>query len=223
MLLPFRILELTVDIVQHVRITPSLDVTRPSETREQQRTIYRLSQDELIVEQLKKVIRPGEDYANISRQMRIPFDEGPFIIASHHPDTLDCVSAITSELVLSLTFEQYEGGEEPSAEQLANGSRQLLQVRCPVVFSSCFCRLDYSKLPAYSPSDNLSLSRQSSAHSAKGKYAMNECMCKELGEEEEKEYGVSREEVHARWKAEQAGRAWLESIRLKQDGTAVAT
>lgn len=197
-----------------------MDVLEPVERKELTRTIYTMSQDDEINSKVIDVLlKPGDDFARVSRQIRIPYDEGPYILASDHPDTLSCITS-TSELVLNLTFEQYEGGETPSEEQYNKPSKQLVQIRCPAIFSSCFCRLDYSKLPAYSKDDHLSLSRQSSAHSGKGAYDMNQCMCKELDEAEEKEYGVSREEVHARWKAEQAGRDWLESVRQKLDGAA---
>jgi hypothetical protein len=219
---PFKILDITIEVIQQVQIRPSTDVVGPIERHELRRTIYRLTEDDHMRSHITHLIKPGEEYANISRQIRVPFDEGPFILASHHPDTQSCITD-TSELVLNITFEQYEGGEIPTEEQLRKPSRQLMQIKCPAIFSSCFCRLEHSKLPAYTPADDVSLSRQSSAQSgkSKGKYGMSQCMCTELGEEEEKEYGVSREEVYERWKAEEAGRAWLETVRQKteQHGT----
>jgi hypothetical protein len=135
-----------------------------------------------------------------------------------------------TEIVLTVLFDQFEGGATPTAEQLARPQLQQMQLSLKAVLSSCFCRIDYYALPAYDDSANSSGDGEStSARSAigdaekrplmlpKGAYGFSQCMCKELGEREQQEYGVSKEEVAARYKAEEAGRVWLESIRTKSD------
>lgn len=120
--------------------------------------------------------------------------------------------------MLTLSFEQYEGGDEPTALQLARPMLQELQSSSPATLSSCFNCAVYFKLPAYGNTEDTAKAGETVRSLPKGSYGFSMCMCRGLlGKDEKREYGISREEVQASWQAEKAARSWMESVRQKAD------
>ena len=241
---PFTIENIIVDLIQTVQTKPSPSVTGPIETRVEKRRLYELAEDEKWRDQMRVTHYPGAPERFISRQFRIPFGSGPFVQASTHATTETCKS-FSHELKMQIIFLQYgagaEKGQSGSAQPLGPPSRQALEVGCPANLSSCFCRLEYFKLPTYEESAAEALSSPTGlrkgaavqldpAASAKTAYAkssktspdaagpMNmQCMCQEtLQDEDVKQYGIPAEEVYRIWKDAQESRDRMtEMERLK--------
>jgi hypothetical protein len=207
------------DIIQNISFKPSLIVTSPIERRQIQRRIYNLAEDETATSEIREYIEPNEEETKISCQARIPFDKGPHLIPTTHPDTQTCVST-TSEILLSITFERYKGGRHPSPEQRANPEIQILDIRCGgAILSACVCKVEHTVLPSYvEQGDTVPEAKPKRASRRKKEFTTPaQCLCWELGEAEQKEYGVSNEEVKKRWKDEEAGRIWLQNVRRKAE------
>lgn len=219
--LPFKIVDLVVEIVQKVGIKPSLDTLGPIETGTIRKTIWSLGEEKEWPNILKGVVYPQDQKIAVSRQARIlsGFSPKGALNASHHPYSRSCVMPST-EIVLTLTYEQYEGGTTPNQQQLSQPTIQELQIRSPACLSSCWCLLEYYRLPAYE-AEKIEGMRIGEPDNTlpKGPYGFSRCLCayRELEGHEERDYGVSRAEVEEQWKAEQDGRAWIDLLGHKRD------
>ena len=72
--LPFRIVDLTVEIVQTFVIRPSLGVLEPTERHTQRYTIYEKRDDPTWPTRLQGIVIPGKNEAiTFSRQFRLPY------------------------------------------------------------------------------------------------------------------------------------------------------
>lgn len=205
--------------MQTYTIVPSLDVSEPYEKYSLRWQLYRLKDDVLWPTDLSGLIRPGDTPACFSRQVRIPYEDrkvhgdAPRLTPSHHPASLSCVMPST-QIVLTLTFEQYEGGSNPTQDQLERPVLQKMQLHGNAVLSSCFLRREYMELPAYNAESGSNAS--CAQNIPKGVYGFSQCMCKEMTAEEEAEYGISEEEMRKLAQAEEAARVWLrESLAAK--------
>lgn len=217
--LPFKILEITMDIVQNITFKASLSVSAPVERRQVKRRIYNLSEDGTAASEIKQYIEPDEQETKISCQARIPFDAGPHLIPTTHPDTQTCVLT-TSDIVLSIIYERYQGGKHPSPEQRANPEIQILEIESKgAILSACVCKVEHTVLPSYAAQDGAIVEAKPKRASQRKKQFTTpaQCLCWELGEAEQKEYGVSNEEVKKRWKDEEEGRIWLQNVRRKRE------
>ena len=224
-LLPFKIVDLRLEVIQTFSITPSLDVLGPTEQHELRHTLYSLDNDAKWPNHLREIIRPGDEPLSISRQVRIPyermppFDKEPRLSPSHHPASQSCIMPST-QICFTVMFEQYEGGANPTELQLRQPALQQMQLHLKAVLSSCFCRNAYMSLPRYEANSPEGSDDGTSSPRLvpKGPYGFSRCLCGELGEEEQQEYGISGEEAFEQSKAQEAARAWVEqNVQAKAD------
>lgn len=184
------------------------------------RELSNLSKLPHLQKEFGRIFWPGDKPPLISAQHRIPYQHGPQLNATHHPDSRSCVQP-TSTVRFALTFEQYEGGELPSEQQLQMPTMQLMEFNTPIPLSSCFCRLEHYKLPSYeeasatqSPDPRHQTTDQ---HPKKGPFGVTMCMCKELDAVENGEYGIERSQVEQSWQTEEAARDWEITISRKRE------
>ena len=233
---PSTIENITVDLIQTVTIKPTLTSTKAPTKIIEERRLYDMllaadtsDEEEDFCSRVRQPMCPGQEEVWISRQFRIPYDAGPWIGATTHPDTTQTCITFAHEIRLSVTFLQFdqsEPGPVAFGPSTARHTRQLLQVGGPVKIASCFCRVEYSKLPPYSakadtrsrsPADSadtkaekadlLSRSRSSSLTRSpeEGSFTAP-CLCQDLIEDEVNEYGVPAAEVYKAWEEYKAAR-----------------